>query len=308
MTSASSQNWNCPGPCWRRTVQPRRPRANMPSTRCQSRTALGAAIPCSSDRIPALLRAMAAKGNLDADPHPVPARTHARRPRGLPDAFRCVPMARRRSASLTPRSEGGCRESGRDPAARPRGQRNRASRWAGAVFAPSSLRIGRRGPRRAGAGCRHGPCPSDSLRPDRPPAGAHGRAAHRARLALRLDPAHRQPSGCGNRGARPRRPAARPGSRRLTRTGPARRRSVTPRSANPARQTLSGKPGPGTPLYARPRTPAPQPSRDRAAPRASSVTMSPASIRAISSIRAASSSGVTVEVVIPSATRFSTRQ
>ena len=45
-----------------------------------------------------------------------------------------------------------------------------------------------------------------------------------------------------------------------------------------------------------------------AAPRAASVTVSPASIRAISSTRSCGPSGITREVVMPSATRFSTRQ
>ena len=56
-------------------------------------------------------------------------------------------------------------------------------------------------------------------------------------------------------------------------------------------------------------TPVPYPaSNTRAASRAASVTVSPASIRAISSTRAPGASGVTVDVVMPSATCFSTRQ
>ena len=50
------------------------------------------------------------------------------------------------------------------------------------------------------------------------------------------------------------------------------------------------------------------PNKARAAARAASETVSPASIRAISSTRSSGPKGTTVEVVPPSVTRFSTRQ
>lgn len=61
-------------------------------------------------------------------------------------------------------------------------------------------------------------------------------------------------------------------------------------------------------FHAASRCPAYPASKALAAPRASSVTVSAASMRAISSIRSAAPSAVTVELVTSPATRFSTRQ
>ncbi len=68
---------------------------------------------------------------------------------------------------------------------------------------------------------------------------------------------------------------------------------------------VSNPPGPDS---AGPDLPAYPASNARAAARASSVTVSPASIRAISSTRSVSGSATTSDSVIPSLTCFCTRQ